>query len=786
MNPCIEEGTIKMKPLAATAIAAIGIFAVAAPAAWSCPNDELRQGAAAFLPDCRAYEQVSPTDKNGFDVQSAGELANNPAVSPEIVEAGGVAAGDGSAVAFRSDGPFADAAFGGNFRHFYLARRDATGWQTRSLLPRVTPAANGTGSYSVAAFNPDLSASLLYVSNSTLLDDPAERTDNLYLRSNVSGLTTLLAASPTILTGSAGSLIAASADLDHAVFATASKMSGEPGQPEIEDKVYEATGGIVRLVSRQPGDDSPFLTYSGIGDSNGLGRSAEGAVSDDGASVFFANPSDALFGPRVLYRRSGGATVVASPSKRTPPDPNQWPIAFQMATGDGNRVFFSSPRRLSDDANEYPFSGELGDLYRYDFVADRLVNLSAGTSGVDPANATMVGASADGGRTYFVATGQVVPGQGDAAPAPKLYLWEDDGSAQGAVRYVATLSTVDPGGASFPRDSDNWSWEGKRRSQVDADGRLVFQSRADLDGPGGFDPAGTAQVYLYDPAAAGGAGDLACVSCPPSGVPAGSALVAARENGFGRDRPRFLSADGRQVFFTSPDPLAARDANAKLDAYVWQRSSAAGEPLAGTTSLLSTGRSGDDSFFHGATADGRSAFFRTREQLVAQDRDTLEDLYVASVDGGLAAQQDEGQPACQGDACQGPPVPAPEPRGGATESFDGAGNLRAPAGRARLLPLSARQRGLLASGRAVMVRVRVPRAGRVSLVGRASLGGRRRIVTRGGARARGAGQLRVRLRLGPAARRHLRAGRRLRLVLGISAPGGAQPRSVTFGLRRPR
>ncbi|HWY17569.1 MAG TPA: hypothetical protein VNY27_02530 [Solirubrobacteraceae bacterium] len=112
-----------------------GLCASAPALAAECPNEQIRiEQGSTRLPDCRAYEMVSPVYKGGY-----GALT--------IV---GVAPG-GEGAAFSSLGAFAGSPASYPTNSHYLARRGAGGWQTSPLIPPATVAPNGLGAEFVSA-----------------------------------------------------------------------------------------------------------------------------------------------------------------------------------------------------------------------------------------------------------------------------------------------------------------------------------------------------------------------------------------------------------------------------------------------------------------------------------------------------------------------------------------------------------------------------------------------------------------------------------------------------------
>ncbi len=94
-----------------------------------CPaNAAARIGAGAFLPDCRAYELVSPVDKAGGDIQVLETTLAVPAVLEQATDSG-------EKLAYGSIRAFGDAR-SAPFTSQYIARRIAgEEWQTHSINP---------------------------------------------------------------------------------------------------------------------------------------------------------------------------------------------------------------------------------------------------------------------------------------------------------------------------------------------------------------------------------------------------------------------------------------------------------------------------------------------------------------------------------------------------------------------------------------------------------------------------------------------------------------------------
>lgn len=708
---------------AAAAALACGLLGIAgqAPAfAGACPNAQFRSGASEHLPDCRAYEQVSPAEKDGLDA-----VTLQP---PLPAQSSACAPGEVCTIAYMDFGAAFAGALGNESGNAYVASRGAGGWQTTPLSP-PTPQAPASSRPSVAFdFSSDLSQTVLRVPLQQLTEGAPAGVYNLYLRGAGGGyslLTTLAPPEPPAagcgrcfehedLPAFAG----ASSDFSHVIFeANDSLVAGAPG-PGVEN-LYEAAGGHVYPVGILPnGTFAPQGAQAGGGieaTDEHTGR-LEHAISRDGSHIVFEaaagteEDDSQQAGMTELYDRIDGAATVeiSVPAAGAQPGDcettggacNAEPAQFWAASADGSVVYFTSKAALTKESHVGPESGPGPenpgeDLYRYDVASRTLTDLTPEVDRTkepaeeDPNGASVlgvVGASEDGSYVYFVAEGELgEPGAGAETGQPNLYLWHETAAGAGTVTFIATLAPPTEAeqeeleeldlGTAFVYHSDAEDWAShptESQAYVTPDGKhLAFMSVEPLTGydneqagEEGGHSVFAHEVFEYSTETE----RVVCASCDANGArPLGSAFIGASLSERASTpfhQPRALSDDGSRLFFSSPDPLVPGLTGGSDKVFEYE---------GGAVQLISGTEGGGSGTFLDASASGDDVFLATREQLVPGDADELADVYDARVGGGLPLAP--VLTPCQGAACQEPFTPPPAFAAPVSASFAGAGNL---------------------------------------------------------------------------------------------------------------
>jgi hypothetical protein len=578
-------------------------------------------GESTILADNRAYELVSPTDKNGGDV--GGSAVSN--FLPSAQSAWGHASASGSAIAYSSFTSFGDAQSAEAITQ-YLSSRGPTGWTTHGISPPVTKHTELTLRPGYHFFTPELTAGILHWGGSVLVPGAPEG-ENLYIRQMNAApyelVTTI--APPNRTSGYEATFEGASADLRHVVFDANDALVA--GAQANASNVYEWVAGSLRLVSVLPGPGNVAAESAGAGNGEAEENIEENTVSADGSRIFWTDNN------KQLYVREGTTTTVKLNASQRTPSLGDGSAQFRGATPDGSRVFFIDTTQLTNAPNDN------GGLYEYDFSSGKLTDLSTDSSG-SPEVEGVVGASEDGLSVYFVARASLAGGA--TAGGYNLYLSRD-----GVIRFIAALSS---------EDSSDWSqFPGTRTALITPDGEhLALVSQASLTGYDNIDVntgSPDSEVFVYDV----GNEQLSCASCNPSGAqPVGPASVPKGENT--GHTPHFISDDGRRVFFDSKDVLLPSDTNGQQNVYEYEN---------GVVHLISSGTGEDISTFSDASANGDNVFFTTRAQLVPEDTDNSSDMYDARVGGGFPAPG--SSQACAGESCRGPLSTPPAPLSIGTE-----------------------------------------------------------------------------------------------------------------------
>jgi hypothetical protein len=643
------------------------------------------------LPECRAYEQVSPVEKSGFDAPSV-----------RVLQFPVQTTGSGNSIAYMSIGSFAGPA-AALLPSAYISTRGDAGWQTKNVTPPtltempITTTEQGYG----YDFSPDLANVVLKLPFQALapVSEPTPPgAYNLFLHGSDGSYKLVTAAPPAnppggceegwcfeeqdvpaFMGGNSGT--SGTPEFTHVLFEENESLLTTPmvGSARGVENLYESNmtepaESRVHPVGVLP-DGSVAAGGSVVGsgvnvrysstwiDTQNNGQRAERAISRDGSHVVFQAAADggipdpSQSGLTEVYDRVDASSTIelsAPAPGATPANTNPEPAQFWAASADGSKVFFTSSAELTTQSNTGPENGG-SDLYVYDTAAGSLSDLTVDAA--DPTGAGVMGvlnASEDGSYVYFVAAGQLVAGKG-VAGEPNLYVSHNGG----APVYITTLAGA---------DGQDWTSNSTRlNAYVTPDGKhAAFMSVKSLTGydnhdqskPGELD----SQVYEYSAESE----QLVCASCDPSGArPIGSSFLGFspfRQVSTPFHHPRLLSNDGGRVFFSTTQPTVPETSSRFESNNVFEYRDGKIYELARNAYFLDASESGSD------------AFIATREQLSAGDRDETVDVYDARVDGGFAHLTPV---PCAESECRQPYAEAPSSVTPSSTLFTGAGNMTA-------------------------------------------------------------------------------------------------------------
>jgi hypothetical protein len=662
----------------------------------TCPNDHVRQqSGASYLPDCRAYELVSPP--------AAGAVVLFP--SEEVAESGEGLEGSGNntynhGVQYIVNRGFASSPsrfsfYGGqgaingiyspsSEADMYMATRTASGWIT------TLPGLDGHQVYRSGRKECSESMALcIDHSEEEYVGFHSEFAPYLFAADGSSRgrLPTNLGVIPEGAKFRGWQRM--SGDFSHFVFS-----SSAPGSGYFESNgvaVPFAPGGLVtgvgsaydndiasrtvKLISKLPnGEDIPTLVPATYGPAIGFA-----GVSPDGSHILMSTYGGP--GLKYLYMSINDLLVLPIGLKEgTEPgaEPEQLAVEPIGMTRNGSKVIFASNQQVTAEDKD-----SSRDIYSWSEVTERITLLTQGNGNGNTDECTAAWTA--GCNAQVVTPERMHPNnnQGISVPtaeddqyaeeagdvffySPELLDQQKPGilnqrnlydSREGSVHLVATL---DPGTTVD-------------RLQISPDGRfaaLLTKSRLTS-----YDSQGRREMYTFNVES----GVLECASCNPDGQPPGSD-VRASEGG------RFMADDGR-AFFTTSDALVPRDRDGKIsDVYEY----VGGRPQLITSGLGARDYTGGSSViklfshpqFTGLEAvshSGQDVYFSTFETLVPRDHNgEFVKFYDARTGGGF--DESPALAPCEAaDECHGEDSSAPVPATVASGATVPGGNAQQPA-----------------------------------------------------------------------------------------------------------
>lgn len=644
-----------------------------------CPNDHVRQQTgSSYLPDCRAYELVSPGSAGAVVFfPSHAEFEKEQTYLPFNQETSypvnrGFAGSPSRFAFFGGTGVVTGLNAPNSFSDMYMGTRTNTGWVT------TVPGLTGSEAFTTGQKECSESMALCIDRREPQGEEfgfPTEFAPYLFTAAGkkLGQLPTNLAVIPGGREFQGQERM--SGDFSHFIFGSAEHQKIGPccSQPMVPAVAF-APGGVPTGMGSLYDNDIAAKTVSLISKLPGGGPLPEvvptsqgveiAGVSPDGSHVLMQTP--AAGGLSYLYMRVGGGlgvTYEVSEGK---------PVAPIGMTRNGSKVFFTTPEQLSPQDTD---SSE--DLYMWSEATGQVTLLSQGdgNGNVDSCNAgwtsgcsvkplnpeyahpngnravsapnSMDDLFAEGSGDVYFYSPEILDGSRPGIRNQRnLYVYR-----KGAVHLVATL---DPGTEI-------------NRMQISSDGlhaAMLTASRLTS-----YDNRGFREMYTYDPETE----RITCASCNPSGAPPTGDVIASQGG-------RFMAEDGR-VFFTSRDALVPRDRNGKiLDVYEYVNgrpqlitSGLGPRDYTGGSEILNLLEKPQHTGLEAVSRDGTDVFFSTFETLVSQDHNgEFVKFYDARTGGGFP-NDPQPAPCAAADECHGEGSAPPAPPVTATGVNLGAG-----------------------------------------------------------------------------------------------------------------
>ncbi len=604
-----------------------------------CPNSTVRQqNESQYLPDCRAFELVSPEETGNVELNNAAQtpapFATNPARFAYLGVFGGVK-GSEPVNSFGYD--------------TYVSTRTSTGWISHMVGLRGD---EGQGVGSLFA-NPEFTRffdvrepggfegepqpphNVPYIWDSegnplerwptTFEEIPgAEESEGSYQPSpdltHLAISSSNVAFTPDGLTTGAGSAYDYNA-VTHEISVISKDANGndiqlQPGYSATEGVRIFFPSGPLQFYGQQIHAQKPNATL-------------HPPISKDGSHILMATYQES-FGfftrpqpPMRLYMRVNDAiTYEVSRGKN---------VNYIGMTSDGSKVFFSSPEQLASDDTDTSV-----DVYMWSEAGDKITLISKGGEGAEGSGnsdscaatwTTKCGAAPvsiseefttdasiadDTGEIYFYSPEQLDATKG-VPNRENLYVYRN-----GKAQFVASMNpTPVTENVLGPASRMNVSPDGSHMA-------LVSSSRL-----ASFDNGGIEEMYSYDPAAR----KVVCVSCPPDGAVQHYNIEASKMG-------LFMSNDGR-TFFSTVDPLVPVDTNEQQDVYEFTEgrpqliTTGTGTTASRTNQYGGSGNLGAEGLA-GVSADGVNVYFATRTVLVPQNKNgPFLAYYDARANGGF-------------------------------------------------------------------------------------------------------------------------------------------------------